>query len=222
VVIGQRPGLLDDARWSWPPDFASKYRSKLPLKLALLEKLRMKDIGVMAVLNKNKLFRHFCKNFKKINQPLKIFSGYDLIFYTKIFKENVSTIEEIRLDNYDPLESDPREYGREKFCGDLNRYLLNGKKFVDAGDHGRFPYDSVTWKSAIQLYYHFFDKAVEERKKKNYAATIHHLDVAQALDLEPNKHVCNGYNPYSKYGIQVGPNPGLAMLRAESYLQMNK
>lgn len=121
------------------------------------------------------------------------------------------------------MESDPSEFGRNLFTGDLNRFLLNDKKIVESFDAVYYDYDPKKWKSAESLFYTFVKLAQEERKKilgPNFETVLDYLNVAQALDIEPNPHLC-GKN-YCTCPIQglSGPNPTLSMLRAEAMYQL--
>ncbi|KAH7720648.1 hypothetical protein AAVH_11855 [Aphelenchoides avenae] len=60
-------------------------------------------------------------------------------------------IEPGKVTNYDPLESDSAEYGREFFLGDLNRYLLNKRMPPSNPILRKFHYSVETWKTAPQL-----------------------------------------------------------------------
>uniref|UniRef100_A0A914EI28 Uncharacterized protein n=1 Tax=Acrobeloides nanus TaxID=290746 RepID=A0A914EI28_9BILA len=134
------------------------------------------------------------------------------------------TVQSECLENYDPLHSDPPEFSREIFTGELNRYLLNSNNFVDPENRHLFPYDPKTWKSADELYHIFLGRAMEESEKKNFEIAISYLDFAQALDLEPTDHIClkNIKDVCDCVPKIVGINPGLALFRADLFLMLEK
>ncbi|KAH7709807.1 hypothetical protein AAVH_22906 [Aphelenchoides avenae] len=54
------------------------------------------------------------------------------------------------LTNYDPLESDSPEFGRELLLGDINRFILNGWQLPPA-DQDPLKFDFFTWRSVYSL-----------------------------------------------------------------------
>lgn len=54
------------------------------------------------------------------------------------------------LTQYDPLEPDPPEYGRQTLLVDLNEYILNGWK-QPKRHHTPIKFDWNTWMSVVDL-----------------------------------------------------------------------
>lgn len=52
---------------------------------------------------------------------------------------------------YNPLEADSPQFGRELLLGELNRYLLNGRKPVSRKAQKKFKFDQHSWMSIPQM-----------------------------------------------------------------------
>ena len=125
-----------------------------------------------------------------------------------------------KLKEYDPLEADPPSFSRELFTGALNRFFLNGHKLVEPKNSAEFPYDSNSWMSSEQLFYHLLSLVEMERAKgidRDSEIILNYLTLAQALDIEPNPHNCGGICDCKLEGYD-GPNPSLVLLRTPGRL----
>uniref|UniRef100_A0A914ELN6 Uncharacterized protein n=1 Tax=Acrobeloides nanus TaxID=290746 RepID=A0A914ELN6_9BILA len=133
------------------------------------------------------------------------------------YKLDKPQIDQNSLDNYDPLESDPSNFSRELFTGELNRTFIFNEPFEEerkSNPNMRPPskYDSKTWKSCEQLLEILFERAIEERKLRCFDGAIYLLNFIQALDFDFYVHFLS----------PLYPNPSLGMLQAECYLQAGK
>ncbi|KAH7680397.1 hypothetical protein AAVH_41228, partial [Aphelenchoides avenae] len=63
---------------------------------------------------------------------------------------NDATIDQSFITNYNPLESDSKDFGRELFLSDINIFILNGWKPLKPGQVP-FKFDFATWKSITAL-----------------------------------------------------------------------
>ncbi|KAH7707496.1 RNA polymerase II-associated protein 3-like protein [Aphelenchoides avenae] len=65
-------------------------------------------------------------------------------------KVSAPTVEADFLTNYDPLESDSPEFGREQLLGDINRFIINEWRRPPA-DQDLSKFDFSTWRSVCSL-----------------------------------------------------------------------
>lgn len=85
-----------------------------------------------------------------------------------------------RLSNYHPFESDPKEYGRERFTGELNRLIWNNEEFQSAKLEGP-SYAYNNWKSIDKLQDFFLEQAADAYRNKEFEKVIHYLNFVRAF-----------------------------------------
>uniref|UniRef100_A0A914DCJ2 Uncharacterized protein n=1 Tax=Acrobeloides nanus TaxID=290746 RepID=A0A914DCJ2_9BILA len=126
-------------------------------------------------------------------------------------------IDAAKLTDYDPLEADSPDFGRECLTGMLNRIFVYDKKLEHHQNLHLPPlkYDQKSWKSAEDLLLLLFLRALVEIKNHNYGEAAKFLQFAIALDYKSVVGLFKRDPPWIRYA----PNPGLGLLYAECCLR---
>lgn len=118
-------------------------------------------------------------------------------------------MDHVNLSSYHPFDSDPPNFGREYFTGELNRFIWN-----NALDE-EFNHDKITdpksaelnhWKTIEELQRFFLKQAKKEYKTKNWKQVIYYVDFMRAFSIVQDDWMA----------------PGLMVLRALAWTQLGK
>uniref|UniRef100_A0A914CPM9 Uncharacterized protein n=1 Tax=Acrobeloides nanus TaxID=290746 RepID=A0A914CPM9_9BILA len=124
-------------------------------------------------------------------------------------KADTNQMDHASLSNYHPFDSDPQNFGREYFTGELNRFIWN-----NALDE-EFNHDKITdpksaelnhWKTIEELQRFFLKQAKKEYKTKNWKQVIYYVDFMRAFSIVQDDWMA----------------PGLMVLRALAWAQLGK